>query len=406
VTITANFLPGTNSFQSPTGVITWMEGSTTLGTSQLNQTGSSYTSAFSFSPLPGTYQVTVKCVGAVPSNSVILNVAKAQSSLAASAGNGAVGPGTAILLTASIFAVPPATGTPTGTIVVAEAGTQLGLFVVDATGHSQGVVRETVSGAHTLQLNYSGDANFMPSSATVTVLVAGALAVVSAADGVSSVAPGSIVSLYGASLSVSTLAATSIPLSTTQAGVQVTFIDSTGASMLAPIYLVSPGQINAVVPQVALGAASVQVTSHGLPQAIGTASIAAAAPALFSANATGSGVAAATLLTIDSSGAASSVPVVSCGTAPGSCVATPLDLSDPSKQYYLVLYGTGLGGASATSQLEGAPAPVLYSGPQGQYPGLDQINVQLPRGVSGLGSLDVAIAIGSQVSNHLSIFVK
>jgi hypothetical protein len=48
----------------------------------------------------------------------------------------------------------------------------------------------------------------------------------------------------------------------------------------------------------------------------------------------------------------------------------------------------------------------LYSGTQGPYPGLDQINVQLPRGVSVLGSIDVAIAIGSEVSNHLNIFVK
>ena len=406
VTITASFSPGANSFQSPTGVVTWMTGNTTLGTSQLNQTGSSYTSTFTFSPLPGTYEVTMKCVGAAPSNSVKLNVAKAQASLAASAGNTAAGPGSPIALTASVSAQPPATGTPTGTIIVTEAGTQLGLFAVDSTGHAQGAIREIVSGAHTLLLNYSGDTNFVPSSTTVTVLVEGALAVVSAADGVSSVAPGSIVSVYGANFSSSTLAATSVPLSTTQIGVEVTFIDSKGASMLAPIYLVSPGQINAVVPQIAPGTASVQVTSYGLPQATGTASIAAAAPALFSANATGTGVAAATLLTIDSTGATSSQLVFSCGTIPGSCVATPLDLSDPSKQYYLVLYGTGLGGASATSQLQGAPAPVLYSGPQGQYPGLDQINVQLPRGVSGLGPLDVAIAIGSQISNHLGIFVK
>jgi uncharacterized protein (TIGR03437 family) len=176
--------------------------------------------------------------------------------------------------------------------------------------------------------------------------------------------------------------------------------------MPASLYLVSPGQINAVVPQVAAGAANVQVTSYGLPQAAGTATMVASAPALFSANATGTGVAAATLLTINSAGATSSQLVFSCGTAPGSCVAIPLDLSDSSKRYYLVLYGTGLGGVSAMALVGGAPVSVLYSGPQRQYPGLDQINAQLPSGVSGVGLLNIAVAVGSRTSNQVNISVK
>jgi uncharacterized protein (TIGR03437 family) len=311
-----------------------------------------------------------------------------------------------IQFSAIVSAAPPATGVPAGTVVVTEGGTQLASLLLDSSGYAQGTIHESSTGVHTIQLNYSGNAVFTPSSTTLTFLVAGSLVVVSAADGVSSVAPGSIVSLYGANLSSATTTATGIPLSTTLGGVQVSFTDSTGASFQAPIYLASPGQVNAVVPQVTTGAAIVQVTSYGLTQAAGTASIVGVAPALFSANASGSGVAAATLLTIDATGTTSSQVVFTCGTAPGSCVGTPLDLSDASKQYYLVLYGTGLGESPATALLGGVPAQVLYSGRQGQYPGLDQINIQLPHGVSGVGSLVVKIAAGAQTSNAVSIIVR
>jgi len=406
VTLTANLSEGSNSFQPPAGPMSWMAGNTVLGSSPFNQFGNLSQVTFTFFPMPGTYNITTKCVGLAPANSVVLNVAKGQSILTATVGDPIAAPGSSISFTASLTAAPPAPGTPTGTVLAVEAGSQLGSFALDVMGRVQGMIRETSSGVHTIQMSYLGDANFAPSSTAVTILVAGALAVVSAADGATSVAPGSIVSLYGANFSSATTPAASVPLLTTLAGVQVTITDSEGTHSAAPLYLVSPNLINAVVPQVALGVATLQVLSFGVTQAAGTLSVAATAPALFSANANGAGVAGATLLTFGASGSTSSQLVFSCEAAAGSCVATPLDLSDASGQYYLVLYGTGLGGASATALLGGAPAKVLYSGPQGQSPGLDQINVQLPAGVSGLGSLDVAIAAGSQTSNHVNIVVK
>jgi uncharacterized protein (TIGR03437 family) len=38
--------------------------------------------------------------------------------------------------------------------------------------------------------------------------------------------------------------------------------------------------------------------------------------------------------------------------------------------------------------------PVQYFGAQGQYPGLDQINLQVPAGLAGAGVLNLAVTAG------------
>jgi len=57
---------------------------------------------------------------------------------------------------------------------------------------------------------------------------------------------------------------------------------------------------------------------------------------------------------------------------------------DPdSDQLFLVLFGTGMRFRSSLSNVSvkigGIDAPVEYAGPQGEFAGLDQINVRLPR---------------------------
>ncbi len=86
---------------------------------------------------------------------------------------------------------------------------------------------------------------------------------VSAASYVStSLAPESIVSAFGSGLATSTLAAASTPLPTTLAGSTVKVRDSAGAERLAPLFFVSPAQINYQMPAgTANGAATITVTS-------------------------------------------------------------------------------------------------------------------------------------------------
>ena len=51
----------------------------------------------------------------------------------------------------------------------------------------------------------------------------------------------------------------------------------------------------------------------------------------------------------------------------------------------------------------GAPAPVLYSGPVAQYPGLWQINAQVPDAATG--QLSLYLIAGNAASNAVTIWV-
>ena len=67
--------------------------------------------------------------------------------------------------------------------------------------------------------------------------------VINAANGISPVAPGSLVSIYGSELSAGLAEADTIPLATTMSNVSVTF-----NGVPAPLLFVSDGQINAQLP--------------------------------------------------------------------------------------------------------------------------------------------------------------
>lgn len=52
-----------------------------------------------------------------------------------------------------------------------------------------------------------------------------------------------------------------------------------------------------------------------------------------------------------------------------------------------------------TARIGGQDAEVLFAGAQGDYVGLDQINVRLPRELAGRGDVDVTVSIDGQTSN-------
>src|SRR5262249_43848736 len=119
----------------------------------------------------------------------------------------------------------------------------------------------------------------------------------------------SIVAGFGSMLAPSTQAATSIPLPTTLAGVSMKIKDSAGVERLAPLFFVSPGQINYQVPTgAALGPAIVNGMNGG-SDFISAINIVKVAPALFTANADGRGVPAAFALRIKSDGSQTVEPV-------------------------------------------------------------------------------------------------
>jgi uncharacterized protein (TIGR03437 family) len=160
-----------------------------------------------------------------------------------------------------------------------------------------------------------------------------------------SLAPRMLVSIYGSSLSNSTVTVNGQVLALNYSGDQ---------------------QINALLPGNELGLATLTVSNDRGKQTVNIW-LADAAPAIFTRNASGTGVAAAI--------------------RSGDYVS-------------LYLTGLGMGVVPDAVTLDGAPLNVIYAGPAPGFPGLDQINVQLPPGTS---SGVLLVFAGKRASNAVTL---
>jgi uncharacterized protein (TIGR03437 family) len=211
-------------------------------------------------------------------------------------------------------------------------------------------------------------------------------------------AAGEILSAYGSDLATATASATTLPLPTSLGGTTVTVIDSNGVSSPAPLFFVSSGQINFLLPSgLASGSATLTISSGDGTLSGGTVTIAAVAPGLFIVNA--DGLAAANVITGQSDG--TQIAGNDFQISGGAVVASPINLGPPA-QVFLVLYGTGIGGrsslASVSVSVGGLSLPVAYAGPQGEA-GLDQVNVLLPASLAGIGKAQISVVVDGLVSN-------
>lgn len=263
---------------------------------------------------------------------------------------------------------------------------------------------------------YLGVANCGPGAAsyTVTATVTGgsaALATVSAASfRGTELATDTIASAFGQNLATANASATTTPLPTTLAGSTVKVRDSVGTERLAPLFFVSAGQVNFLVPSgTALGAASITVTSSNGTTAAGTINIASVAPGLFAANANGAGVAAALALRARSDGSQTFEAATRLDTATNRFVSVPIDLGAASDQVFAILFGTGLRNRSSlagvTAQIGGTSAQVQSAGAQGGA-GVDQINVLLPRTLIGRGEVDIVLTVDGKTANTVRVNIK
>jgi uncharacterized protein (TIGR03437 family) len=235
-----------------------------------------------------------------------------------------------------------------------------------------------------------------------------ALRLVSAAGYQARVSPESIMSIFGGGLAVETRSAPSPILPTELAGTQVSMTDAAGVTHALRLFYVSPDQVNVLLPStLATGSARVVVTRNDTVTSSGTVTVADVAPALFSADATGSGVAAATAVRVSASGVQTAVPVFAC-TSSGQCSPTPIDLGAAGDRVFVSLYGTGIrrqpGEVTATAG--GAWLPVTYAGMQSQYSGLDQVNVLLPTSLRGRGTLQISVTQSGAAANPVTISVR
>jgi uncharacterized protein (TIGR03437 family) len=160
--------------------------------------------------------------------------------------------------------------------------------------------------------------------------------------------------------------------------------------------LSSPGQINFQVPTAtSSGKAQVTVTSASGAVATGTVDINAVNPSIFAVR-------------VNVVGTQTPIAVFQC--AGSSCTATPMDIGGAGDTVFLTLFGTGLrknsGLANVHAIIGGADAPVTFAGAQGEFAGLDQINLQIPTSLRGRGDVPIVLTVDGLTSNTVSINIR
>lgn len=217
-------------------------------------------------------------------------------------------------------------------------------------------------------------------------------------------APGGLVSIFGSSLASSTVPGDTIPLSAAIGGTSVTF-----NGVPAGLYFVSSGQVNAQLPWNVLpagatsGTATMVVTGPGGSSTPFTIQVVSAAPGIFSTP-TGAGYAIA--INADGSLAAPAGAIQGIATHPAHVGDT------------LEVLATGLGavnppvanGAASLDALRntiatpvvligGMQAVVPFSGLSPQFPGINQLNVVVPK-VSPGNSIPIQLQMNSITSTN------
>ncbi len=217
------------------------------------------------------------------------------------------------------------------------------------------------------------------------------------------VAPGELVTLFGANYGPPTLVPAQLDskglVSSTLSGAQVLF-----DGIPAPLIYAVAGQVSAVVPYEVAGQQQtvVQYVYSGVKSNAVTIPVVASAPAIFAVNAAGSGPG----LVINQDGSLNRA----ANPAAGGSIVTVLATGG----------GTVAGGATdgelapaagnqtlpVTATIGGVPATVAYSGPApGEVNGVMQVNLTVPSGLTGTQALRITVG-GAQSQSGITIAVK
>lgn len=228
------------------------------------------------------------------------------------------------------------------------------------------------------------------------------------------VSPGSIVSAWGTGLATTTVVANNNPgaeeiiLPRTLGNVQLSLVDSEKTTRMAGIYMVSPGQINYLLPEATAQGAATLTVMNGASRITGPVFVSNIAPAIFTADGSGKGVPAAQILRVASTGQATYETPFQTGSS--TFMPAPISLANAGDKVYILLYGTGIRRRSLNpviATIGGATVPVAFAGAQSQYPGLDQINIgPLPQSLAGKGSSELALMVDGVPANAVTISIR
>jgi uncharacterized protein (TIGR03437 family) len=323
---------------------------------------------------------------------------RAITTLTLSGSASSVSPSGTITLTAIVQSTNG--GTPTGTITFTSGGNALGSANLSGSG-GQATTNITVkgsqlpSGLDTITAQYSGDTNYNIAAASFTVNVvnpnAGTPSIASLANGASfrqAFAPGMVLSVFGSQLAASTAAAASVPLTTQLAGTSATV-----NGIAAPLYYVSPDQINLQIPyETTSGTAKLAINNNG--NVVSTSfAVQLAAPGIF-VDQSGAVVPAnnavrGNIISLYLTGAGSVSPAIITGTAPS--VATAISSLPAPTEPTLVTIGN-------------VRAPIQFVGIPPGLVGVLQINCQVAAGTPA-GAQPVVVSIGGVSSAPATLTV-
>ena len=218
--------------------------------------------------------------------------------------------------------------------------------------------------------------------------------------------PGSIVSLFGTDFATGTASAVGLPLPDTLAGTRVQVNGS-----LAPLFYVSPTQINFQVPWRVAGGTLGAISLDFSDQSIATVPIVSASPGIFTVEHNGEGQGA----------------VLIAGTGSYAAPVGEASRGFPvARGGYIEIYATGLGavdneprdGSLASSDplsrtiatpsvtIGGVPAEVTFSGLAPGQVGLYQVNARVPHDAPVGDFVPLVLSMEGAVSNTVTIAVR
>ena len=169
----------------------------------------------------------------------------------------------------------------------------------------------------------------------------------------------------------------------------------------------SPTQVNFQIPPgTSIGDAIITITSGDASGSLQAVAIASVFPALFSADATGKGFAAAHVQRMQNGQMLAYEQVAKFDPQQGKIVAVPIEFKD-GQELHLGLYGSGLRYRTSVNNVKARigtlEMPVQYAGTQNTFVGLDQVNVLLSPNLKGAGEVDVTVIVDGKATNTLKL---
>ncbi len=254
VTFTATVKAASPGNGTPTGTMTFYDGSTSLGSGTISSGTATLSTTFS---VVGSHSITADYSGdpnftASTSSALTQTVKQADTTTAdVSVVNPSVY-GEQLTFTATVSASTPGSGTPTGTVTFSVGSTTLGTTTLSSGSASITTSTPLAVGNDTIKASYGGDTNFKTSTGTVVQTV-------DQDSTTTSLASSANPSVYGQSVTFTATVSANSPGSGTPAG-SVTFMN--GSTTLGTATL-SGGSASLSTAKLAIGQATITATYNG-----------------------------------------------------------------------------------------------------------------------------------------------